>query len=116
VVRAADPPKDLESGMLKPEHAGKVVVGGSYLDIESIRRAQQLGIKAFVAGGLDDAVLKQLLGYDRGVAITGSEQLGLTVVITEGFGRMTVANRRPACCGCASLRARWRPCRAPKWR
>lgn len=88
-----DPAKDLEPGMLRPDHAGKVVVGGACLDIESIRRAQQLGIKALVAGGIDDAVLKQLLGYDLGVAITGSEQLGLTVVITEGFGRMTIANR-----------------------
>ncbi len=88
-----DPAKALEPEMLKPEHAGKVVVGGAQLGIESIRRAQQLGIKALVAGGLDDAVLKQLLGYDLGVAITGSEQLGLTVVVTEGFGRMTIANR-----------------------
>lgn len=88
-----DPAKDLDPGMLKPEHAGKVVVGGAYISIEAIRRAQELGIKALVAGGLDDAVLKQLLGYDLGVAITGSEQLGLTVVITEGFGRMTIANR-----------------------
>ena len=27
------------------------------------------------------------------MAITGSEQLGLTVVVTEGFGRMTIASR-----------------------
>jgi hypothetical protein len=88
-----DPAKDLEPEMLKAEHAGKVVVGGACLSIDSIRRAQQIGIKALVAGGLDDAVLRQLLGYDLGVAITGSEQLGLTLVITEGFGRMTIANR-----------------------
>ena len=61
------PAKDLDPGMLKPEHAGKVVVGDAYLSIESIRRAQQLGIKTPVAGGLDDSVLVQLLGYDLGV-------------------------------------------------
>ncbi len=62
-----DPAKDLDPGMLKPEHAGKVMVGGAYLSIESIRRDQRLGVKAPVTRGLDDAVLEQLLGYDLGV-------------------------------------------------
>src|SRR4029453_12673432 len=37
--------------------------------------------------------LRQLLGRDLGVAITGAEELGLTLVLTEGFGRIRMAER-----------------------
>lgn len=88
-----DPADELGPDRLKPEHKGKVVVGGSRVGIEGIRRAKELGVKAIVVGGIDDSVLRQLLGYDLGVAITGHEQLGVTLVVTEGFGRMAIAGR-----------------------
>jgi len=37
--------------------------------------------------------LRDFLGYDIGVAITGSEDLGVTLVITEGFGEIDMAQR-----------------------
>ena len=40
-----------------------------------------------------DRSLRQLLGRDLGVAITGAEDLGLTLVLTEGFGRIRMADR-----------------------
>src|SRR5439155_16580744 len=36
---------------------------------------------------------RELLGRDLGVAITGSEELGLTLVLTEGFGQVRMADR-----------------------
>jgi hypothetical protein len=38
-------------------------------------------------------VLRRLLGRDLGVAITGTEDLGLTLVLTEGFGRIAMSDR-----------------------
>ena len=32
-----------------------------------------------------------MLGYDLGVAITGSEQVGFTLILTEGFGTIPMA-------------------------
>ena len=46
-----------------------------------------------VVGGFDDHDLRQLLGYDLGVAITGSEELGITLIVTEGFGSIPMASR-----------------------
>jgi hypothetical protein len=46
-----------------------------------------------VVGGFDDHDLREFLGYDLGVAITGSEEKGLTLVVTEGFGEIPMANR-----------------------
>ncbi|MFB3909147.1 MAG: hypothetical protein ACE15D_12170 [Candidatus Eisenbacteria bacterium] len=87
------PDVELTEAHLKPEHAGKVVVGGSLIRIPALRRAIQLGVKAVVVGGLDDQDLRSLLGYDLGVAITGQESIGATIVVTEGFGAMTMARR-----------------------
>jgi hypothetical protein len=53
----------------------------------------EVGVAAIVVGGFDDRDLRALLGHDLGVAITGSEELGITLVLTEGFGVMRMADR-----------------------
>ena len=78
---------------ITPDMAGAVVIGGARMTLEAIRRARDVGASAIVSGGLDDADLEQFLGYNLGVAITGSEKLGITVVITEGFGDIAMARR-----------------------
>lgn len=83
----------LTPDMITASHKGKIIVGGSRITIETLRRAQEVGVRGIIAGGIDDADLRTILGYDLGVAITGSEDIGLAVVVTEGFGRMTMADR-----------------------
>ena len=48
---------------------------------------------AIISGGMDDEDLKEILGYDLGVAVTGSEHIGTTLIITEGFGDIAMAER-----------------------
>lgn len=72
---------------------GKVLVGGSLITHEVIERALAVGARAIVAGGIEDATLRKFLGYDLGVAITGSEKNGLTLIVTEGFGAMRMAQK-----------------------
>jgi hypothetical protein len=72
---------------------GKVLVGGSHVSTKVLRHAIQKGAKAVVVGGFDDHDLREFLGYDLGVAITGSEEKGITLVVTEGFGEIPMANR-----------------------
>jgi hypothetical protein len=94
VALAVDgPDAELTPMRLRPEHRGHVVVGGSHLRFEALERAREIGVAAIVVGGMDDLDLRRLLGRDLGVAITGSEALGLTVVLTEGFGRIRMAER-----------------------
>lgn len=86
----ADP---LTEAMLDDTVKGKVLVGGAHVSTKVLRKAIQLGAKAVVVGGFDDHDLRELLGYDLGVAITGSEELGITLVVTEGFGEIPMAGR-----------------------
>jgi hypothetical protein len=92
-IVASRPDEELTEGHFKTEHAGKVLVGGSLIRIPALRRAIEVGVRAVVVGGIDDQDLRALLGYDLGVAITGTETIGCTVVVTEGFGKMTMAHR-----------------------
>ncbi len=93
VVAVDGPDAELAPTRLRAEHRGHVVVAGAHVTYDALMRARELGVAAVIAGGLDDLDLRRLLGRDLGVAITGSEELGLTLVLTEGFGRMRMADR-----------------------
>ena len=92
-IVAESPDQPLGAERLNPSHRGKLVVGGAYTTHEALQRARELGVAAVVVGGFDDQDLRELLGRDLGVAITGSEELGLTLVLTEGFGHIRMAER-----------------------
>lgn len=87
------PHEPLTEAMLDEKSCGKVLVGGSYVTAAVLRQAIARGAKAVVVGGFDDHDLRELLGYDLGVAITGSEELGITLIVTEGFGSIPMAAR-----------------------
>ncbi|RKU12226.1 hypothetical protein C6503_17750 [Candidatus Poribacteria bacterium] len=74
-------------------HKDNILVGGSLVTTEAIQKAIQHGVKGIIAGGIDDTDLRELLGYELGVAITGSEEIGITLVITEGFGNIAMAEQ-----------------------
>lgn len=94
LVVVADSPNDnLQVEQILPEHKSKILVGGSLIATDVIQKAVEIGVHGIIAGGIDDADLRQLLGYELGVAITGSEELGITLVITEGFGSISMAER-----------------------
>ncbi len=72
---------------------GKILVGGCLVTASAINKAISVGAKGIIVGGFDDKDLRDFLGYDLGVAITGSEEKGITLVITEGFGQINMAQR-----------------------
>ena len=84
---------DLTAEQILPEHRDNILVGGSLVTTDAIQKAIQHGVRGIIAGGIDDVDLRELLGYELGVAITGSEEIGITLVITEGFGRIAMAEQ-----------------------
>ncbi len=83
----------LTNEKIKDEYKDCIIVGGSFTNYETIQKAIQAGVKGIIVGGIQDGDLKKILGYDLGVAITGSENIGLTVLLTEGFGQISIAKR-----------------------
>ncbi len=92
-VVADSPADELKAELLKDSHKAKILVGGAFISYDTFRKAQAIGVAAIVVGGFNYTDLSKLLGYPLGVAITGSEELGTSLIITEGFGCITMAQR-----------------------
>ena len=94
IKRIVDKPTDpVTPDVIDENLKGAIGIGGSIVTKEALDKAVDVGMKAIVVGGIDDMDLKRFLGYEIGVAITGNEQKGITLIITEGFGRMNMSNK-----------------------
>lgn len=92
-VAVASPDKVLDAGDIQASDAGKFLVGGAGVTYEGIVKASEVGVSGLIVGGVKDSDLVKFLGFDIGVAITGSEPINLTMVVTEGFGFLAMAER-----------------------
>ena len=90
-VLASNPSEIIKPNQIDASCKDKVIVAGSLTTYDVIKKAQEVGVAGIISGGIDDRDLKKLLGYDIGVAITGHEKIGLTIVTTEGFGEIKMA-------------------------
>jgi len=92
-MTAESPDEALTADKILPVHNGKILVGGSLVDLAALQRAAAVGVKGIVVGGVEDGDLSRFLGYEIGVAITGHEDIPLTLIITEGFGKMRMSEK-----------------------
>ena len=87
------PDEELTAAMVLEEHKGTVILGGSFISMSTFQHAKNIGVSGIITGGFDYKDLSKILGYSLGVAITGSERIGPSLIITEGFGRIGMAER-----------------------
>ncbi|MAV95750.1 MAG: hypothetical protein CMG06_01215 [Candidatus Marinimicrobia bacterium] len=87
--------RDNELGIedINENHSGKIVVGGSFVSLEVYKKALKLKVKGIVVGGFNYFDLEEILGYRLGVAITGTEDLVTSLVLTEGYGNIKMSDR-----------------------
>jgi hypothetical protein len=72
---------------------GAILVGGHSPSIGALRCAASRGAVGFVTGSLDDTTLREFVGHDIGVAVTGDEDVPMSLIITEGFGAIAMSAR-----------------------
>ena len=72
---------------------GTILVGGHSPTISALRKASEGGAVGFVTGSIDDKALREYVGYDIGVALTGDEPVSMTLIVTEGFGALPMSDR-----------------------
>ena len=82
--------EELTPDKINAECKGKVVVGGSRVTLEAMKKAVEVGASAIVVGGVRHQDLITFTGQEIGVAITGQEEVGISLIITEGFGKMNM--------------------------
>lgn len=84
----ADKPSDpLTADMIDQTMEGKVLVAGSHVTDEAFSRAVEVGAKGIVGATAHYLDLISSLQVKLGVGITGQEDIDVTVMLTEGFGR-----------------------------
>ena len=116
VAVAKTPDHVLDAGDFTAAHAGHIALGGARITLAGMRRAMELKVAAVVCGGIAYQDVRELLGYDVGVAVTGNEALATTLVVTEGFGDIAMAQatfellrslvgRMASVCGATQIRA-----------
>jgi hypothetical protein len=93
IVVVDSPDQSLTPNLIIPFHKDKIVVGGSRATKEALLKARELGVAGIVVGSVKDTDLIEMLGFEIGVAITGHEDMGTTLIITEGFGEMNMSPR-----------------------
>lgn len=92
-VVSSGPDEVLTESVIAPDMKGRIVVGGALVTGAALARASELGVAAVVAGGVVDTDVEAYVGHSIGVAITGQEPVVTTLIVTEGFGRITMARR-----------------------
>ncbi len=85
--------KSLEVDDITENDKGKILVGGSNVTVEALNKAIELGVTGIIVGGIEHSCLREFLGVDIGVAITGEEDISLSLLITEGFGKMAISQK-----------------------
>jgi hypothetical protein len=85
--------QELTGDLLNSSMKGKIAVGGSFIDLNTYKKAISLGLSGVVVGGFNYQDLEDILGYPLGVAITGSENLITSLIVTEGFGKINMGHR-----------------------
>lgn len=93
MMAVAGPADELTPERITPAAAGKILVGGSFASYEALAQAVRVGARGVIVGGARAADLSRLAGRNIGVGVTGNEDIGLSVVLTEGFGVLRMADR-----------------------
>jgi biotin carboxyl carrier protein len=83
---------ELTSDQITKDMEGKILIGGSFLSLDAYKKAMSCNVAAIVVGGFNYYDLKAVLGYDLGVAITGTEKLPTALIVTEGYGSIPMSD------------------------
>lgn len=91
LMTVAEPDEELTTNHIGEDCANKIIVGGNLVTSDVLKKAGEAEVKGIIVGGMKRNDLTGFLGYELGVAITGNEDITLSCMITEGFGKMNMA-------------------------
>ncbi len=89
-VVVSSPDETLTVDKINSSHTGKILVGGSLITGDALHKAAKNHVNGIIVGSIEDDSLVDYLGYEIGVAVTGEEEVNTTLIMTEGFGKMSM--------------------------
>jgi hypothetical protein len=86
LIKIVDDPKQLiTEEIITDEYKGKILLGGSSITLNALKMAEKKKVSGIIVGGVDEKDLTEFLGYELGLGFTGQEEIGLTLILTDGF-------------------------------
>jgi len=79
--------------MISKEHRNKILIGGNFVSLDAYKKAIEYEVAGIIVGGFNYYDLEEVLGYTLGVAITGSENLNTSLILTEGYGKIQMGQQ-----------------------
>lgn len=100
-LAVSDPGEILSEDHLAGPETGdfrnSILVGGGCVTREALEKAVELGVRAVIAGGMEALEMEQFLrgsaGAASGAGFAGSGEKGITVILTEGFGKIPMMEK-----------------------
>ena len=92
-VLTPDRDSEISVGMISADDKGLILVGGNFISLEAYKKALDCKVAGIVVGGFNYYDLDEILGYTLGVAITGSEDLITSLIVTEGYGKIQMGQQ-----------------------
>ena len=92
-VLTQDRGSEISVGMISADDKGLILVGGNFISLEAYKKALDCKVAGIVVGGFNYYDLDEILGYTLGVAITGSEDLITSLIVTEGYGKIQMGQQ-----------------------
>jgi hypothetical protein len=83
----------IDHKLISKEDYRAILVGGSGVTEEALKLADEVGVYGIMTGSITDRILRNYLGYDLRLALTGDEDLPVTLVVSEGFGKLSLNQR-----------------------
>ena len=75
------------------DYLDKIVIVKESIDKNIYDKYLAKGAIGIVSGGFHYESLSEILGYKLGVAITGTESIKTTLIVTEGFGEVSMSDK-----------------------
>ena len=88
-----DRDSEITKEMISKKHKEKILIGGNFVSLNAYKKAIECEVAGIIVGGFNYYDLEEVLGYTLGVAITGSENLNTSLIVTEGYGKIQMGQQ-----------------------
>lgn len=82
-----------DESQISPQLKGSILIICGSLPFSTLLKAREAGVKGIITGSCHASALEKFFGKSFASPLTGTEDKGLTLILTEGFGAIPMATR-----------------------
>jgi hypothetical protein len=87
LIEIGYPDIPIHPDQISEKHSDKIIFGGTKVSLEALYKALSMGVKAIITGGIE---YEDFIRLNAGSSEGRFEDVGLSIIITEGFGSLPI--------------------------